>query len=47
MNKRSNKNYFRLDIKSNKVVKGINLEGVRQVGEPEIFSRKILQAGSR
>ena len=31
----------RLDIKSNKVVKGINLEGVRQVGEPKFLAENI------
>ena len=35
----------RLDIKSNKVVKGINLEGVRQVGEPKFLAEKYYKQG--
>jgi len=35
----------RLDIKSNNVVKGINLEGIRKVGDPKILAKKYYDEG--
>ena len=35
----------RLDIKSNNVVKGINLEGIRKIGEPKILAKKYYDEG--
>ena len=45
MNKNPIRIISRLDIKSNKVVKGINLEGVRQVGEPKLLAEKYYKQG--
>ena len=45
MNKDPIRIISRLDIKSNKVVKGINLEGVRQVGEPKLLAEKYYKQG--
>ena len=45
MNKDPIRIISRLDIKSNKVVKGINLEGVRQVGEPKLLAEKYYNQG--
>jgi len=35
----------RLDIKSNSVVKGINLEGIRKVGDPKALAKKYYNEG--
>ncbi len=35
----------RLDIKGDKVVKGINLEGIRKVGDPKILAKKYYNQG--
>ena len=35
----------RLDIKNNFVIKGINLEGLRKVGDPYKFSKKYYDEG--
>ena len=35
----------RLDIKSNNVVKGINLEGIRKIGDPKILAKKYYDEG--
>ena len=36
----------RLDIKNSYLVKGINLEGLRSLGSPEIFAKKYYQDGA-
>ena len=35
----------RLDIKGNKVVKGINLEGIRKIGDPKDLAYKYYKQG--
>ena len=35
----------RLDIKGNNIVKGINLEGIRKIGDPKIFAKKYYEQG--
>ena len=35
----------RLDIKSDSVVKGINLEGLRKVGNPKVLQKKYYEQG--
>ncbi len=35
----------RLDIKGNHIVKGINLEGIRKIGDPKIFAKKYYENG--
>ena len=36
----------RLDIKNEKVIKGINLEGLRVVGDPLLFAKKYYDQGA-
>ena len=36
----------RLDIKSDSLVKGVNLEGLRVLGRPEIFAKKYYEEGA-
>ena len=45
MNKYPIRLIARLDIKGDKVVKGINLEGVRQVGDPKLLAKKYYDQG--
>ena len=35
----------RLDVKGSNLVKGIQLEGLRKLGDPNIFARKYYEAG--
>jgi cyclase len=35
----------RLDIKGPNLIKGVNLEGVRVVGDPQVFARRYYEAG--
>ena len=35
----------RLDIKGDNIVKGINLEGIRKIGNPKSFARNYYQQG--
>jgi cyclase len=35
----------RLDIKNNNLVKGINLEGLRNLGDPKYFALKYYEEG--
>ena len=41
----NNENNFKIDIKNNFVIKGINLEGLRKVGDPYKFSKKYYDEG--
>ena len=36
----------RLDIKADSLVKGINLEGLRVLGKPELFAEKYYEEGA-
>lgn len=35
----------RLDIKKNRLIKGVHLEGLRYIGDPSVFARKYYQKG--
>ena len=36
----------RLDIKGNYLIKGVNLEGLRKIGSPELFAKKYYNEGA-